>query len=399
MLALAWSGSLLLGGGGQVLSEPSLAGWIAGPIFGPSLGVSVARAASPSDAPRQHVVAKGHTLGAIAGRYAISIHALCTANSISRDKMLKPGMKLWIPPRSDKTGEKTRDRVNGKKRPPPPPRRGAAKKGRGSSGGASVSAADRRAVRWHTVAKGQILGSIAKRYGVSTSALTHANRLTSRSTIKPGQRLIVPAKGDKTGAKARYIKDNPKAAPAKAEKRSAGGTKTSASSWKKYARKPPRRGQLTLARRDGKVMKVTTLTKRGNVRAAAKKAFREMLQTRDEKRIDIDPRLIQLLTRVSDTFGGRRIRIVSGYRVRKTSPRSRHRHGRAMDFTIDGVPNTALRDFCKTLDRVGVGYYPNAGFIHLDARDQWTYWIDYSKPGQRPRYGGFWTKRGRAKGK
>jgi len=362
---------------------------------GPVRPLELSQAEAAPKKPRQHKVAKGHTLGAIAGRYGITIHALCTANSISRDKVLKPGMVLWIPPKDDESGEETRDQVNGKGSKSAP-KRGASKKSKDDD--TDVDAADRRAVRWHEVAKGQVLGSIAKRYGVTLKALTFANHLTSRSTIKPGQELIVPAKDDTSGAKARYIKDHPKAA-APAKRGSKSDSKKDDESWKKYARKADRPGQLTLVRRDGKVLKVTTLTQKGNVRGAAKKAFREMLETRNHEEIDIEPRLIQLLTEVSDTFGGRRIRIVSGYRIRKTSKKSRHRHGRAIDFKIEGVPNTAVRDFCKTLDKVGVGYYPNSHFVHLDARARWTYWIDYSKPGQRPRYGGFWTSRSKAKGK
>jgi hypothetical protein len=33
-----------------------------------------------------------------------------------------------------------------------------------------------------------------------------------------------------------------------------------------------------------------------------------------------------------------------------------------------------------------VGYYPNSTFVHLDVRDTPATWIDYSKPGEPPRY-------------
>ena len=121
--------------------------------------------------------------------------------------------------------------------------------------------------------------------------------------------------------------------------------------------------------------------------------MRDVLATRSGKKHNIDLRLLRLLADVSDTFGGRTIKVVSGYRLGNTSATSRHRHGRAIDFVVLGVPNTALRDYLKTLRNVGVGYYPNSSFVHLDTRKQWTYWIDYSGPGQRPRYGGFWTRR------
>ena len=50
------------------------------------------------------------------------------------------------------------------------------------------------------------------------------------------------------------------------------------------------------------------------------------------------------------------------------------------------MPLEALRDYCKSHDGVGVGYYPNSGFIHLDVRERWTYWVDESGRGEPPRY-------------
>jgi hypothetical protein len=51
------------------------------------------------------------------------------------------------------------------------------------------------------------------------------------------------------------------------------------------------------------------------------------------------------------------------------------------------VSNRELRDFCRGLPSAGVGYYPNSWFVHLDARDERSYWVDYSRPGEAPRYG------------
>ena len=104
-------------------------------------------------------------------------------------------------------------------------------------------------------------------------------------------------------------------------------------------------------------------------------------------RAGVNSRLIRLLARVSDEFGGRPIRVVSGYRDTSYSRESRHKLGRAVDLSIPGVPNTALRDYLLTLPNVGVGYYPNSTFVHLDVRDHKTYWVDYSGPGEAPRYG------------
>ena len=100
----------------------------------------------------------------------------------------------------------------------------------------------------------------------------------------------------------------------------------------------------------------------------------------------IDRRLIRLIARVSDVFGGRPIRVVSGFRERSHAKRSHHRMGEALDFSIDGVPNWALRDYLRTLDDTGVGYYPNSSFVHVDVRGYSAYWVDLSRPGAPPRY-------------
>jgi hypothetical protein len=92
-----------------------------------------------------------------------------------------------------------------------------------------------------------------------------------------------------------------------------------------------------------------------------------------------------LLVKVSDHFGGRPVRVVSGMRDNSYFHDSKHPLGRALDFSIYGVPNEVVRDYCRTLGNVGVGYYPNSSFVHLDVRDRPTYWVDYAGPGEPPR--------------
>jgi hypothetical protein len=53
---------------------------------------------------------------------------------------------------------------------------------------------------------------------------------------------------------------------------------------------------------------------------------------------------------------------------------------------VRGVDNEELREFCKSFRNVGVGFYPNSSFIHLDVRTESTTWTDFSKPGEAPRY-------------
>lgn len=79
------------------------------------------------------------------------------------------------------------------------------------------------------------------------------------------------------------------------------------------------------------------------------------------------------------------LEIVSAYR-HKERKSSRHKQGRAVDFRIEGVDTKQIWEYCKRFDNVGLGYYPNSDFIHMDLRDRSYYWIDESGPGQKAKY-------------
>ena len=83
----------------------------------------------------------------------------------------------------------------------------------------------------------------------------------------------------------------------------------------------------------------------------------------------VDPRLYEHLSRVFDHFGKQRIELVSGFRFKERNS-SRHWHASAMDIRIKGVSIRELYEFAETLDLggMGVGIYPNSGFVHIDFR-------------------------------
>jgi uncharacterized protein YcbK (DUF882 family) len=104
----------------------------------------------------------------------------------------------------------------------------------------------------------------------------------------------------------------------------------------------------------------------------------------------MNPRLMRLLYQTGRHYPGHRIDVISGYRhpdVAK-NPRSPHMKGLACDFRVEGIKNTELRDYVRrNFQKVGVGYYPNSSFVHLDVRkDRSAFWIDYSGPGDRAMY-------------
>jgi LysM repeat protein len=265
--------------------------------------------------------------------------------------------------------------------------------------------------KWHTVRAGQKLGSIARRYNVTIPALLGANDLARRDKLQPGMRLLVPAPGDDDGLAARAVRRRLLGLPANggdatpgrgdehrepalarvasrgqdAAERDARRSQYRApkdANWLPFVEKPRKKGVVRFRSREqdwtGRLLR-----KSGRVSAAARREVERIFGA--DSGIGIDVELLRQLVRISDTFGGRTIRVVSGFRTAGAVERSRHKEGKALDFTVDGVSVEALYDYCRSLDGVGVGFYSTSGFVHLDVRDRWTTWIDESGRGEPPR--------------
>lgn len=213
-----------------------------------------------------------------------------------------------------------------------------------------------------TVRRGATLGSIAREHGVSASDLAEANGLRTNARLRPGQELVLPG-----NARARS---------------EAGG---SAGEWGR-----PRRPGVVKMIRFGKRDRLETrlVDSRGRARSNARRSLARLMRSDDGTARAPNPRLLSVLTKVSDHFGGRRIVVISGYRPAGgyTRETSRHTRGDAIDLRIDGVPVTAIRDYCRSLPELGCGYYPRSQFVHVDVRDRAAYWIDWSGPGEAPQY-------------
>lgn len=114
---------------------------------------------------------------------------------------------------------------------------------------------------------------------------------------------------------------------------------------------------------------VVRIGKDGSVDAATKDELEALFRCKRTKREHaIDRGLLVMLADVGARYPGKTIEYVSAFRAK--DPRtSRHRQGRAFDFRIPGVPLTEVRDYVWTHHtEVGVGWYPNSGFIHMDHR-------------------------------
>jgi uncharacterized protein YcbK (DUF882 family) len=240
----------------------------------------------------------------------------------------------------------------------------------------SVAGADVK----HVIARGHTVDAISRRYHVPVKVILDTNHIKDPRHLKVGDVLVIPGVTPPPGsattapaaAKVEPKKDNkPKAPPTYAAK----------------AKTPGTVHLLRLATAEDFTLKVGD--RRGRIPPPTMKSFEHVLRYPSGQTHPIEPRLVALLGIVSDHFGSRKIDVISGFRPyspTQYTAHSNHNVGHAVDFRVEGVPNEAVRDYCRTLRNVGVGYYPNSTFVHLDARATSAFWIDYSKPGEPPKY-------------
>jgi len=118
---------------------------------------------APAGGATHHVVVKGDTIAGIASRYGIPQRQLIEANGLTNG-VVYVGQRLSLVP----------------------------------SGGASAPAAS--GARTHTVASGETLSTIARRYGTTVSAIVQASGLSDPNRIRVGQRLTIPGTGGGTAS-------------------------------------------------------------------------------------------------------------------------------------------------------------------------------------------------------
>lgn len=116
-------------------------------------------------ASTQHVLRSGETVGALARRYGVSSQAILDANGIRDPRGLQIGRTLKIP------GTAAAPVVA--KSAPAPERR---------TSGAT-----------HVLAKGETIGALAARYGVSSQAILTANSIDNPRSLRVGRKLTIPS--------------------------------------------------------------------------------------------------------------------------------------------------------------------------------------------------------------
>jgi len=114
--------------------------------------------------------------------------------------------------------------------------------------------------------------------------------------------------------------------------------------------------------------------------ATAKEITELFMCRRSGRQRSIDRGTLAMLADVAAHYPGKTIEYVSVYRGNAEESRtSPHRAGRAIDFRVHGVNPTEIRDYLwRTYREVGIGWYPQESFIHMDHRPgekdiSWTF--------------------------
>ena len=121
-------------------------------VFSPAFASTATDTTTANTNVQHYTVRRGDSPYVIAQRYSVDLDALLAANGLLRRSNIYPGDELLIP--------------------------GG---GASSTGGAP-----------YTVRRGDTLGGIAERHGISLRSLLQANGLSSRSVIYPGDNVVIP---------------------------------------------------------------------------------------------------------------------------------------------------------------------------------------------------------------
>lgn len=113
------------------------------------------------------------------------------------------------------------------------------------------------------------------------------------------------------------------------------------------------------------------ISKDGTVDLATEPSLKHFMHCRRTGReLPMAAGVLAMLTSVAEQWPGQVIDIVSAFRAPPFGvPHSKHFIGHAIDLRVEGVKTTKLRDFIwRTHHEVGVGYYLNEDFVHMDWR-------------------------------
>lgn len=128
-------------------------------------------------------------------------------------------------------------------------------------------------------------------------------------------------------------------------------------------------------------VKTYSLKEHGNTKLSMNFTVKEFACKDGSDKILIDTALVDVLQKIRDHFG-KPVIINSAYRSPEHNKKvggsagSYHVKGMAADIQIAGVSAVELAYYAQTITNgVGVYYYGNTNFIHVDTRPSRTFWL------------------------
>ena len=141
----------------------------------------------------RHVIKKGETLGIIAKKYGVSVSSIQKVNKISNPNRISLGQVIMIPStevpadtslvstKNTSTSTSSKSTASTK----------TSNTTKSSSTKSSSASTSTKKTTYHTVKAGENLGSIAEKYGVSTSDIKRWNNISNANKINAGQKLKI----------------------------------------------------------------------------------------------------------------------------------------------------------------------------------------------------------------
>ena len=152
---------------------------------------SASSAKTTTTANKTHTVKSGDTVWALARQYGTTVSAIIKTNSLNKSAFIRSGQKLSIPGTSvtsSSSGSTTSSATTT----------------------ATSTASSTASAGTHTVAAGDTVWDLARKYGSSVSTIITANGLNKSATIRIGQKLTIPgasAPGSSTATTVSNVKD------------------------------------------------------------------------------------------------------------------------------------------------------------------------------------------------
>ena len=153
--------------------------------------VRTAYAEAPTARPpqyRRHVARKGDTLASVARKYRLPVADVASANALTASSKLHKGQVLVIP--KPEAPVLVASAAKGKSKGTPASGR---KHSKSAAAESEKDRAQATAARSYQVRGGDTLYAIAVRNGTTVERLRDVNRLSAKSSIKPGDKLRLPS--------------------------------------------------------------------------------------------------------------------------------------------------------------------------------------------------------------